>query len=347
MPENDLRIVHGPSNVGNQAWSLSTGERQLGLRSESVVYLQAFAGFGADHDLHFEQHSKLGRLLAAKKFFLRALNHYDIFHFYFATTYFPGYLDLPLLKFLGKKIFFTFQGCDIRPAAKCPPAVIDPIRHRHAPLATQQRRLRKILYYADKTYVLNPDLLGPSPTSSFLPYASARITSLQPQFRPYRRGETLLVFHAPSDPLVKGTAHLTAAVKRLKQEGYKIRLDMVTGVPQPEVMRRAVAAHLVVDQLLVGWYGVFAVEMMALGKPTLCFLKPEWINRVFYKDELPIVNASAESITQQLRHFLKHPEQLVEIAHRGRSFAEKIHHPEAVARRVRADYERVIRGNQP
>jgi len=34
-------------------------------------------------------------------------------------------------------------------------------------------------------------------------------------------------------------------------------------------------ADLLVDQLLTGWYGAVAVEMMALGKPVVCYLRED------------------------------------------------------------------------
>ena len=32
---------------------------------------------------------------------------------------------------------------------------------------------------------------------------------------------------------------------------------------------------MIVDQLKIGWYGMFAIESMALAKPVVCFLDEE------------------------------------------------------------------------
>lgn len=333
-----MRILHAPADVGNQPWGVSLGERALGHRSKVLVYMQHFAGFGSDVNLHFERRSKLSRMMAASSFFLRSLSQFDIFHFYFATSFFPGFPDLRILKALKKKIFFTFQGCDIRPVESCPAAVLDPVKHRHENDAAQKRRLATCLQFAQKTFVLNPDLLDQSPTSVFLPYA-LDIKAWQPNFRPYQHGEEVVIFHAPSDRLVKGTDHVEQAVTELQKEGYRVRLDLVHGASHDEVLKRLSRAHIAVDQLLAGWYGAAAVEMMALGKPTLCFLRDDWIPRVPFKNELPIINVSPKTLGAVLRHLLDHPEWWEEMGRRGRHFVEKIHDPVEVAKTVVKEYE--------
>lgn len=332
-----MRILHAPTDVGNQPWGVSAAERALGHDSRVVVYEQHF-GFGSDYNLHFERLSRPARLFAATKFFAWALPRFDIFHFYFATTFFPAFVDLPVLKALGKKLFFTFQGCDIRPAEACHTAVHHPDEHRHAPLAVQQRNLRTIRRFARKTYVLNPDLLDPSPTSEFLPYASVDARSLTPTYPAVKTNEEFVVIHAPSDRLVKGTAYLEAAVMKLQRRGYRVRLDLAAGIPHDKVLARAARADIAVDQLLIGWYGAFAVETMALGKPTLCYLKPEWVKRVPFHDTLPIVNVNHETIETTLANLLDHPERLAKLGRNSRDFAAREHDPNAIAKRLLHDY---------
>lgn len=332
-----MRILHAPTDVGNQAWGVSTGERRLGYSSRVLVYTQHFPGFGYDDNLHFERLSRIGRLASASRYFLSAIPRFDIFHFYFATSFFPGFPDVRLLKALGKKIFATFQGCDIRPGAACPPAVLDPAKHRHEDPVRQHRRLAFLLRHADGTYVLNPDLLDQSPTSKFLPYAidSKR---WKPAFRPYREGEEVIIFHAPSDRLVKGTEHVEWAVSQLRKLGYHVRLDLVINASHDEVIKRLSHAHLAIDQLLIGWYGAAAVEMMALGKPTVCFIQQEWRERVSYHRELPLINADRSTIVAVLRELLDRPERWTKIGEASRAFVERIHDPVAVARLTTRDY---------
>ena len=52
-----------------------------------------------------------------------------------------------------------------------------------------------------------------------------------------------------------------------------MRLDLVQKVSRQEVLARCARAHVVVDQLLLGWYGGFAVESMASGRPVLAYVR--------------------------------------------------------------------------
>jgi len=332
-------VLHAPSDVGNQSWGVSLGERQLGYDSRVLVYVQHNPGYRSDINLHFEKRSRLGKLAASSAFFLRSVKREDIYHFYFATSFFPGYPDLRILKILGKKLFFTFQGCDIRPSSACPAATIDPLRHRHEDLVPQQKRLAFLLRMADGTFVLNPDLLDQSPNSTFLPYAIP-VSEWQPRFPRHATDRDITIFHSPSDRLVKGSVHVEKAIHALKRMGYRVRLDMVTGAPHNEVLERIAKADIAIDQLLGGWYGAAAVEMMAHGKPTLCFLREDWLPRVPFANEIPLLNASPTTLVSVLKQLLDHPETWESIGKRGRAFVERIHSPHAVAAITTAAYKK-------
>ncbi len=80
--------------------------------------------------------------------------------------------------------------------------------------------------------------------------------------------------HAPSSRRRKGTEHVIAAV-----EGLDADLEIVEGLHHDEAFERYRAADIVVDQLNAGWYGLFAIEAMALGKPVVTFLHDEAVRR--------------------------------------------------------------------
>ena len=58
-----------------------------------------------------------------------------------------------------------------------------------------------------------------------------------------------------------------------------VELDLVEGVPHEQARKRYAKADIIIDQLLVGWHGVFALEAMALGKPVITYLKPDVIEK--------------------------------------------------------------------
>ena len=79
-----------------------------------------------------------------------------------------------------------------------------------------------------------------------------------------------VILHAPSSRRRKGTEHVIAAC-----EGLDADLVLVEGLHHDEAFERYREADIVVDQLNAGWYGLFAIECMALGKPVVTFLHDE------------------------------------------------------------------------
>ena len=298
-----LRILHAPADVGGQAYGLSRAERELGIRSDVAVF--AAGPYGYDADLRFDlTDTALSRRLWVRSGFLaRALHNYDVFHFNFGQTVVSLRIagrvlnELPLLKRARKTILVTYQGCDVRPQACCfcrraECARDDPYR----PVAAAQ-----FARYADRTFHLNPDLARWLPTSRFLPYASVDPQRLAAAAPPLARSDALRVVHAPTSRDVKGTAHVLSAVDQLRVEGVAVELDLVENVPRTEVLRRLSIADVAVDQLLLGWYGGFAVEAMAMGRPVLCFIREDVPADNPFGDALPIIRATRASLADRLR----------------------------------------------
>jgi len=109
-----LKILHCPVDVGGQAWMISRAERQLGYQSDCIIFRGSWMNYPYDYNLSLNTKNPVKRIIDVLIFFFKAIKSYDIFHFYYARSVLPFSLDLPILKVFGKKIFFTFQGSDIR-----------------------------------------------------------------------------------------------------------------------------------------------------------------------------------------------------------------------------------------
>jgi glycosyltransferase involved in cell wall biosynthesis len=102
--------------------------------------------------------------------------------------------------------------------------------------------------------------------------------------------------------------------------------------------------------LTYGWYGAMAREAMMLGKPVICFIRPEWLNDVRreipdFADQLPIVNATPETVKEILKTLIVDREQREEIGRRSRAFAVKWHSAESGARRFDEIYTRLLKND--
>src|SRR5439155_20020627 len=107
-----------------------------------------------------------------------------------------------------------------------------------------------------------------------------------------------VIVHAPSSRRRKGTEHVVAACGALDAD-----LEIVEGLRHDEAFERYRNADIVVDQLNAGWYGVFAIECLALGKPVVTFLHDEAVRRTeeAYGTKVPLVSATKETLRESLR----------------------------------------------
>lgn len=332
----DVRILHAPTNVGGHPIGLSRAERTLGLESEVVIFEPNPFGFEVDRSFARPGQSPWRSAPSRLRFLAGALRRFDVFHFNFGSPLLPMWRfpvaidELPLLKHLGKIIIATFQGADARPPDRSPDQ-LDPKSRRAAEIRRHHARTR-MLRYANRVFYLNPDLGEWLPGATFCPYASFDPASVRPV--PARDDGELTILHAPSHRTVKGTDAVLAAAAQLRASGLPFRLDLVEGVARAEVLARCARADIVIDQLRVGWYGGFAVEAMALGKPVLCHIDVQRPGRDPFGDELPIVRTSADTLAEDLRALLSDPARRAATGAAGRRFVERHHDPRRVARLV-------------
>jgi glycosyltransferase involved in cell wall biosynthesis len=161
----------------------------------------------------------------------------------------------------------------------------------------------------------------------------ARIAPVRPSDR-----DKPLIVHAPSSRRRKGSEHVIAAV-----EGLDADLELVEGLHHDEAFVRYRAADIVVDQLNAGWYGLFAIEAMALGKPVVTFLHDEAVRRTeeAFGTPVPIVSATAETLRETLRPLVADAARRRELGAASRAYVEHIHDVERVADRLLDLYRRL------
>jgi glycosyltransferase involved in cell wall biosynthesis len=331
-----MRILHTPANVGGHPIGLSRAERELGLESEVVVFEPNPFGFNGDRSFVRPGVPPWRSSPTRLRFLARALRDFDVFHYNFGSALLPAWRfpvafdELPVLRRFGKIVIATFQGSDARPFDRSPnPTGAD---SRRAVERYRRHARARMLSYADRVFYLNPDLREWLPGATFCPYASLDPRSVKPV--PPRQDGELTVAHAPSRRKVKGTDIVLAAVAELRASGIPFRLDLIEGVSRVDVLARCACADIVVDQLHIGWYGGFAVEAMALGKPVLCYIEDQRPGDNPFGDELPIVRTSPAALVEDLRSLLTDPARRVRAGAAGRAFVERQHDPRTVARLV-------------
>ena len=368
-----IRVLHCPELVGGNAQQLARAERALGLESVAVAFDQTVFAYDTDEVLFAPSDRLLRRELKRVGLLRRALRDFDVVHFNFGRTMTPvppdepqptwrnrafaAYArlvelrDLPLLERAGKAVVVTYQGDDARQGDVSRTTFdISIASHAERGYYTasgddhRRRRIRIVDRHADAIFALNPDLLRVLPgRAEFLPYASVDPAEWRPV--PPAPGQPVVV-HAPTHRGGKGTRFVLEAVERLRAEGLEFEFELVEGLPRAEARRAYERAHVLVDQLLAGWYGGVAVEAMALGKPVIAYIRADDLDRVpkEMRDEMPIVDAQPGTLTDVLRRLLTTDrDRLPELGARSRAFVERWHDPQTVAARMLRTYERILR----
>jgi hypothetical protein len=75
----------------------------------------------------------------------------------------------------------------------------------------------------------------------------------------------LIVVHAPSSPIIKGTQLVRAAVSALQSEGFDFEYVELSNVPHSRVKHELRRAHIVLNEFYSFMPGVLGVEAMAAG----------------------------------------------------------------------------------
>lgn len=337
-----MKILHGPQNIGGMAGVLARAQRACG--QDAWSYCFATGNFCYTADQIIEAESLTGRTKDILGFFLNKGIKYDGYQFYFGTSYTEsGFLDVRLLKRLGKKIFFYFCGCDVRDSkatisnydlsacSECWPMHCSP--NRLQALATAAR-------YADAVFVSTPDLLEFVPNSVLLPQPVelAGLYRLRKEFRAAGADraagtrDSIRIAHAPSNQAIKGTKYLLGAVDALRNDGHRVELILIEGMSYEDTLKTCAAADIVVDQLLIGAYGQFAVETMALGKPVICYIREDL--KRHYAPGMPVISANPDDIRDVLGDLIGRRENWGEIGARGVDYVDEQHDSIAVAKKA-------------
>jgi hypothetical protein len=155
-----------------------------------------------------------------------------------------------------------------------------------------------------------------------------------PPLAPAKEKDTsgrIRILHAPNHREIKGTRHVEKAINELNAEGLDIELVVAQRLSNAEVRRLILECDLVIDQLVIGWYAMFAIEAMASGKPVICNLRADLgelyvgagLLREF--DEIPIIHANFHSLKDVLRRLYENRQELDVAGARGPVYVERHH----------------------
>lgn len=349
----DVDVGLGPEPFNSYLTHRDALERQ-GYRARTYVNHVYYVTSGFDVELRWPGPL---RYLAKHALFLWAVTRCRCLFLSFSggalgSTRLAWRIEPLLYRLAGQRIVMLPYGGDIQDMSRCPNLRFKDAMGRDYP---DRRMLRAgiaarvdlwtrwadhvvagcewvdFLYHWDSLMLLH----FPVDTERWAPPPDAEPPGIVTPARPLR------VVHAPNHPHIKGTAHFERAVRKLAAEGVPVELRVLRGVSNDEIRAAIAAADVVADQLIMGWYAMFALEAMAMGKPVLCSIRED-LEELYQSagllepGELPLARCDPDSVEQILHRLAKSPERRAEIGKRSREFVERRHSLEAVGRQMAA-----------
>lgn len=338
-----MRILFAPSEICGQMQLLAEALRRKEHMATAVCYEQpSFTGYVNDVNMGFNgRQPRLWKAFRQGLFAAWAVPNYDVFHFFFGKSLLRRGMDLPWLERLSKKVLVHFRGSDIRSSSffeyQKRRILGDPTTSPPLQSPQQRRCLERWRRYADDILVSTPDLLRIVPEAKLVQQA---IDLSQWEYEPEppdSNPQEIRIVHAPTVRYKKGTEFVQKAIEDLKSEGYSVTLVLVEGMPHREVKRLYRTCHIGVDRLLDGWYGNVSIELMALGKPVICYIDPELAH---HRPDLPIVSATPLDLAEKLKTLICDQPLRNHLGQQGRAYVEKWHDVNIIADQLIEIYQK-------
>jgi len=296
--------------------------------------------------------------------------------FLFRCLGFPPYTEVRLLKKLGKKIVYTNNGCldgvsqssfrswpgpepvcDICPWRDIPSVCSDQLNLTWGKFRNSLADYHCLLGGNRKDYNNDPRVHEVPEFYCLDPGVWRPDLPIPPKYRLSYPPGMLKIYHsvgnydlrtdASTQHNLKSTHIYLPLIERLKAEGYPVELIFAKDIPNKEVRYYQAQADIVVDMLTYGFFGANVREAMMLGKPAVCYLRPEWLESMRreipdYVDELPVISATPSTVYDVIKDLIEHPAKRKEIGRHSREFAVKWHSAEAGARRMDKIYRDLL-----
>lgn len=241
--------------------------------------------------------------------------------------------EVSKLQARGIQVAYLCHGSDIRsPQAHAK-------RHTHSPfhqgdwsqlIHSVQRNSATLAKWPGPVFFSTPDLVLDVPQGQWVPVVvDGEKWHTQ---NPLLQAEIPTVLHVPSNPVIKGSAAVDAVCQKLAAEGL-IQYERVIGVPSAQMPELVKGADIVIDQLLLGAYGVAACEAMAAGRLVIGYVDEQV--RQFVREqvaaELPMWQSDPRTLETQLRSILENRDQARTMAAQGPQFVQQVHSGEVSA----------------
>lgn len=338
------KIFIGLNNIANVGLSLKSGFEEVGI----VADFYSAEKIMHKYDYPKNSHKQVNRIIFSNNTLLRYLQvillmiklilRYDYFIFLQGGSLLSNFRDIKLIRKLGKKVSVIFAGCDVRvsevvskykwnPCRDCPVSYQNLVGCKFPEKYEKLDSIKK-----NFSIIFSPDECGGYFSEYITYYFPVKdIGKPDKTVNNSNTIKTIRIVHAPSNEDYKGSKHIYSAVDNLKNR-YQFEFVKLQNLSKEELIEEILKCDLVIDQMLVGFYGILSVEAMLLQKPVICYIREDIWSKI--ERDCPIYNANPDNLEKILGHILTNPVELIERGEKSRQYAIEYHSPKRIAEKM-------------
>jgi hypothetical protein len=262
---------------------------------------------------------------------------YNTFIFISPRSFLHNNLDLPILRFFSKKVFFIFAGCVERDPAyqhDNPEYICNRCLDEEKKAMAFCYKIEKKKAFVQKLEKYSTKIISQDDCASFLKNKNI-VWLIVPGQIPKRKNylkkfeeNKIRIVHFPSNPLVKMSHIIMPVLEQLDEKYDNVEIIYKTGIPNDEVLGELERNHILVDCLGLG-YGALGIEAMARG----CIIftgKTGFIENKF--PDLPVICSTSQSLLADLENIIQDKEKRMQLSIKSMEFYKKYHSPDKIGK---------------
>jgi glycosyltransferase involved in cell wall biosynthesis len=160
---------------------------------------------------------------------------------------------------------------------------------------------------------------------------------------PARQDSRIVIGHAPTNRVAKGSDTIIAVVQSLRNE-FPIDFDLIEGLPHHEALRRKARCDIFIDQISELGYGINAIEALAMGICTCTGLEAGFAEKY---PEHPFIEVNTANLREQLIRLCRQPQERQRRRDYGRAWVEKMHEARQVVKKIHVLLNAITNERQP
>lgn len=327
--DRNLKVLFAPIEIANQMNTYSIGLNNRDVDSYTLNEYESYLNYKSDF---FVDANNIGERELDKIALMIA--EFDVFHLFFGESLLSGNNDIDVINELNKKIVMNYWGTDVR----IKEIALKNNKYVKVKCGNEEGKKDRIKYLSER---INTCIVADSELAQYIDkyyknieYVPAGILIKDDNElinEESQDNKSITIVHAPTSRFCKGSDFIISAINNL-QKKYKINFILVENMKNEEAKKIYKKADIIIDQILGGTYGIFAIEAMNMGKPVITYIADAYKDG--YPSEIPIISANPDDIEIVLENKIRNIDETKLLGKRGIDYVRKYHDTMKIAEKL-------------